>query len=66
MQYLVWQGPTKEFGIQYGVLIKELRLLARSLFVVDRGGIIRYIQIVEEVTQEPDYGSVLDVVKKLD
>ena len=54
-----------EFGIRYGVLIKELRLLARSLFVVDRGGIIRYIQIVEEMTQEPDYDTVLDVVKKI-
>ena len=55
-----------EFGIQYGVLIKELRLLARALFVVDREGVIRYIQIVKEISQEPDYGSVLDVVKKLD
>ena len=55
-----------EFGTQYGVLIKGLRLLARALFVVDREGIIRYIQIVEEVSQEPDYVSVLDIVKKLD
>ncbi len=54
-----------EFGIQYGVLIKELRLLARALFVVDRDGIIRYIQIVKEVSQEPDYDTVLDVVKKI-
>ena len=54
-----------EFGIQYGVLIKELRLLARSLFVVDRDGVIRYIQIVKEISQEPDYDAVLDVVKKI-
>ena len=54
-----------EFGILYGVLIKELRLLARSLFVVDREGVIRYIQIVEELTQEPDYDTVLDVAKKI-
>ena len=54
-----------EFGILYGVLIKELRLLARSLFVVDREGVIRYIQIVEELTQEPDYDTVLDVVRKM-
>ena len=53
-----------EFGIQYGVLIKELRLLARALFVVDREGIIRYIQIVKEISQEPDYDTVFDVVKK--
>ena len=54
-----------EFGIQYGVLIKELRLLARALFVVDREGIIQYIQIVKEISQEPDYDSVVDAVKKI-
>jgi thiol peroxidase len=54
-----------EFGIQYGVLIKELRLLARALFVVNREGVIQYIQIVKEISQEPDYDTVLDVVKKI-
>lgn len=54
-----------EFSIQYGVLIKELRLLARSLFVVDREGVIRYIQIVKEISQEPDYETVLEAVKKI-
>jgi thiol peroxidase len=33
--------------------------------VVDRGGVIRYIQMVKELTQEPDYGEVLQAVKKL-
>jgi thiol peroxidase len=33
--------------------------------VVDRDGVIRYIQMVKEVAQEPDYGAVLDAVKKL-
>ena len=54
-----------EFGIQYGVLIKELCLLARALFVVDREGIIQYIQIVKEISQEPDYEAVLQAVKKI-
>ena len=53
------------FGQAFGVLIKELRLLARAIFVVDKQGIIRYIQIVKEVTQEPDYQEVLDALKKL-
>jgi thiol peroxidase len=53
------------FGTSYGVLIKELRLLARTVFVVDRIGIIRYIQIVKEVGQEPDYAPVLAAVRKL-
>ena len=53
------------FGTAYGTLIKELRLLARCVFVVDRDGIIRYIQLVKEIAQEPDYAAVLDAVKKL-
>ncbi|MGB9742116.1 MAG: thiol peroxidase [candidate division WOR-3 bacterium] len=53
------------FGTAYGVLIKEFRLLARTVFVVDRGGIIRYIQLVPEAGKEPDYGSVLAAVQNL-
>ena len=53
------------FGTAYGVLIKELRLLARAVFVLDREGIVRYIQIVKEVTDEPDYDAVLEAVNKL-
>jgi len=53
------------FGTAYGVLIKELRLLARAIFVVDQKGIIRHIQLVKEIAQEPDYNAVLEAVKKL-
>ncbi len=53
------------FGRAYGVLIQELRLLARSIFVVDRQGVVRYVQHVKEVSQEPDYGAVIAAVKKL-
>ena len=53
------------FGTTYGVLIKELRLLARAVFVLDREGTVRYIQIVKEVTDEPDYNAVLEAVNKL-
>jgi thiol peroxidase len=53
------------FGNSFGVLIKELRLLARAVFVVDKQGILRYIQLVKEVTKEPDYQDVLDALKKL-
>lgn len=53
------------FGTAYGVLIKELRLLARAIFVVDREGIIQYIQLVKELTKEPDYEAVLNAVSKL-
>ncbi len=53
------------FGMAYGVLIKELRLLARAVFVVDRDGIVRYTQLVSELANEPDYQAVLSAVKAL-
>jgi thiol peroxidase len=53
------------FGEAYGVLIKELRLLARAIFVVDAAGVLRYRQLVREVTDEPDYDAVLAAVRDL-
>jgi thioredoxin-dependent peroxiredoxin len=53
------------FGAAYGVLVKELRLLARAIFIIDRQGIIRYIQIVKELTEEPDYEKAVNSVKSL-
>lgn len=53
------------FGLAYGVLIEELRLLARGVFVVDPQGKIAYAQTVKEVTDEPNYGAALDAVKQL-
>ena len=54
-----------DFGTAYGVLIKELRLLARAIFVVDTTGRIQYTQLVKEVGAEPDYDAVLAAVKTL-
>ena len=54
-----------DFGKNYGVLIQELRLLARAIFVVAPDGTLAYSQLVPEVTNEPDYDAVLDAVKKL-
>jgi thiol peroxidase len=53
------------FGMSYGVLIKELRLLARAVFVVDRNGTIQYVQLVKEITQEPDYDAVLAAANRM-
>ncbi|MDO9069432.1 MAG: thiol peroxidase [Deltaproteobacteria bacterium] len=55
----------RSFGVGYGVLIKELLLLTRAVFVVDAGNTIRYIQIVPEVTSEPDYASAIAAAKAL-
>ncbi|MCL1941590.1 MAG: thiol peroxidase [Synergistaceae bacterium] len=53
------------FGKAYGVLMGELRLLARSIFVIDKDNVIRYIQIVREQTNEPDYAAAIGALKKL-
>lgn len=55
---------TADFGEKYGLLIKELRLLARAVMIIDQDGIIRYIQIVPEIATEPDYEDVLEHLKK--
>ncbi len=47
------------FGEAYGLLIKELRLLARAVLVVDRKGVIRYEELVGEIASEPDYEAAL-------
>ncbi len=53
-----------EFGKTYGILIKELRLLARSIFVYDKSGSLIYSEIVSEVAHEPNYDAALEAVKK--
>lgn len=51
------------FGKKYGVLIKELRLLARSIFVIDSNDKIVYAEYVPEVTNHPNYDAALDAAK---
>jgi thiol peroxidase len=53
------------FGLAYGVLIKELRLLARAVFVVDAAGLVQYTQLVAELSNEPDYEAVLQALSRL-
>lgn len=53
------------FGENYGVLIKELRLLARAVFVIGKDDIIRYVEIVPEITDHPNYEKALEATSKL-
>jgi thiol peroxidase len=53
------------FGTAFGVLVKELRLLGRSIFVLDRNGTVQYIQNVKELSEEPNYDAVLEAVRRL-
>ena len=53
------------FGTAYGVLIKELRLLSRAVFIVDPNDTVRYVEYVKEVTQHPDYEKALEALRKV-
>jgi thioredoxin-dependent peroxiredoxin len=55
----------RSFGCAWGVLIKELKLLARAVFVVDDQDVVRYVEIVPEITQEPDYNRALEAARTL-
>jgi thiol peroxidase len=54
-----------QFGQAYGVLIKELRLLARAVFIIDPAGNIQYVQLVKEVASEPNYEEVMQALKTI-
>jgi thiol peroxidase len=52
-------------GKAFGVLMKEPRLLARAVFVIDKAGVVRYTQLLPEAGREPDYDAALAAAKKL-
>lgn len=51
------------FGEAYGLLIKELRLLARAVIVIDRDGTIAYTEVVDDITHEPNYEAARAAVR---
>jgi thioredoxin-dependent peroxiredoxin len=53
------------FGLSYGVLIKELRLLSRSIFIVDGNDVVQYVEYVKEISQPPNYETVLANLRTL-
>ncbi len=53
------------FGAAYGVLIKELRLLARSIFIIDKDNIVRYKELVPEQSHHPDYDKALSALNMI-
>jgi thiol peroxidase len=55
----------RSFALAYGVLLANLKLLSRSVFVIDRDDVVRYVQHVPEVTAEPDYAAVLEAARRL-
>lgn len=54
-----------DFGTKYGVLIKELRLLSRAIFILDRDNVVKYVEYVKELTEQPDYDGALEALKAI-
>ncbi|MEI7594580.1 MAG: thiol peroxidase [Bacteroidota bacterium] len=54
-----------EFGIKYGFLIEELRLLSRGVVVIDKNDNVTYVEYVNEVTNHANYDQALIEIKKL-
>jgi len=54
---------TAEFGLGYGLLIKEARILRRAVFVVDRAGKLTYVDYMPALGVEPDYPAVLNAAR---
>lgn len=53
------------FGPGYGVLLKDLGLLARAVFIIGKDGTLKYVELVPDVTKEPDYDATFAALKKL-
>ncbi len=53
-----------EFGLKYGVLIKERRYLRRAVFIVGRDGRLTYVNYLPTLGQEPDYDEVIQAAKE--
>ncbi|MBZ5635650.1 MAG: thiol peroxidase [Acidobacteriia bacterium] len=47
------------FGEAYGTLIKDLRIMSRAIFVLDKNNVIRYVEYVKEVGDHPNYEAAL-------
>ncbi len=54
-----------DFGLKYGFLIEELRLLARGTVIIDKDDVVRYVEYVPEIASEPDYDAALKAIGAL-
>jgi thiol peroxidase len=52
-----------DFGLKYGFLIEELRLLGRGAVVIDKEDVVRYVEYVPNIEEQPNYEKIMEVVK---
>ncbi|MEI7903988.1 MAG: thiol peroxidase [Candidatus Firestonebacteria bacterium] len=53
------------FGAAYGVLIKEMRLLSRSIFIIGADGLVKYAEYVKDISSHPDYEKALKALREI-
>lgn len=56
---------TTDFGLKYGFLIEELRLLARGTVIIDQKNVVRYVEFVPEIATEPNYHAPMEVIRSI-
>lgn len=56
---------TREFGKSFGVLLQDLMIFTRAVFVADKQGKLVHVEYVDEITDQPDYEAALDTAKSL-
>jgi len=55
----------RAFGKAFGVLIDELKILARAVFVLDANGVVQHAEVVKEVAEQPNYDAAIAALEKL-
>jgi thiol peroxidase len=55
----------RDFGKNYGLLIKNMGLLTRAIFIIDSSGIIAYKEIVADISKHPNYELALSTITAL-
>lgn len=55
----------RDFGSNYGLLIKDMGILARAVLIIDAKGKLAYQQLVPELAREPDYTAALDALHSI-
>jgi len=53
-----------DFGGKYGFVIKEMRMLSRGVVVVDKNNIVKYVEYVDEITNNVDFDKVKKIIKE--
>ena len=51
------------FGQAFGTLIKELRIMSRAIFVVDKNNVVRHVEYVKELSEHPNYDAALEAAR---